>query len=275
MKRIHIQNRRSAIKWFKHDSDAHADAKLERVRIKYGMAGYGLYWYCLELVARTVDKHNLSFELEHDAEIIAHRTGIHRDLVQEMMAYMVDIGLFESSQGRITCLKMVKRLDEHTQQIVRKLHITPEQLPSNSRATPNRLGTNSELKEEKRTEQNRTEQKERGRRFAPPTAEQVCEFVATEKLCIDPIRFITHYQSVGWKVGKSPMKDWKAAARGWHQRSEAEHANDKPGRNSSQDTSAAGRVRANVRRELDTLAAARTGGDGMATHVQPVRTQVG
>ena len=97
------------------------------------MVGYGLYWYCLELVARTVDKHNLSFELEHDAEIIAHRTGIHRDLVQEMMAYMVDIGLFESSQGRITCLKMVKRLDEHTQQIVRKMNVPPEQLPSNSR----------------------------------------------------------------------------------------------------------------------------------------------
>ncbi len=28
-------------------------------------------------------------------------------------------------------------------------------------------------------------------------------------------RFVDYYASVGWKVGKKPMKDWKAAARGW------------------------------------------------------------
>lgn len=53
------------------------------------------------------------------------------------------------------------------------------------------------------------------------------------------------------------------------------HASNQPGRSARADTSAAGRVRANVKRELDTLAAARAGGDGLAAHVQPVRTQVG
>ena len=54
-----------------------------------------------------------------------------------------------------------------------------------------------------------------------------------------------------------------------------QHASNQPGRSARADTSAAGRVRANVKRELDTLAAARAGGDGLAAHVQPVRTQVG
>jgi len=30
--------------------------------------------------------------------------------------------------------------------------------------------------------------------------------------------FFDYYQSNGWKVGKNPMKDWKAAARGWKSR---------------------------------------------------------
>jgi hypothetical protein len=26
---------------------------------------------------------------------------------------------------------------------------------------------------------------------------------------------MNHYQSVDWKIGKKPMKDWKAAVRTW------------------------------------------------------------
>ena len=100
------------MKWFKHDSDAGSDAKLLRVRMKYGMEGYGLYWHCLELIVGGIDESNLTFELEHDAEIIAHQTGIHYERVQEMMAYMVEQGLFENRNGNITCMKLLKRLDK-------------------------------------------------------------------------------------------------------------------------------------------------------------------
>jgi len=100
------------MQWFRHDTDASADAKLIKLRIKYGMEGYGLYWYCLELIAGDVGSNNITFELEHDAEIIAHQTGIHYERVQEMMQYMVKLNLFEQKQGVITCFKLAKRLDE-------------------------------------------------------------------------------------------------------------------------------------------------------------------
>lgn len=104
--------RRPGVKWFKHDSDANTDAKLCKVRLKYGMEGYGLYWYCLELIVNSINENNLTFELEHDAEIISHQTGIHFERVQEMMTYMVDLGLFENNGGNIVCLKILKRLDK-------------------------------------------------------------------------------------------------------------------------------------------------------------------
>lgn len=100
------------MQWIKHDTNANQDAKLKKLRMKYGLEGYGLYWYCIELIAADVDQNNLTFELEHDAEIISFDTGIHIERVNEMMAYMINLGLFESSNNTITCLKLLKRLDQ-------------------------------------------------------------------------------------------------------------------------------------------------------------------
>lgn len=137
------------MKWFKHDSDAGNDAKLRKLRIKYGAQGYGIYWYCLELIARNVEKHNLTFELEHDAELIADDFKLSSELVQEMMVYMVNLGLFENTQGVITCLKMSTRTDEYTAKLLSKFKNTPDNVPTLSGESP----TKSELREEKRREE--------------------------------------------------------------------------------------------------------------------------
>ena len=99
--------------WFKHDADASQDAKLQNVLLDYGLEGYGLYWYCLELIVGKIDVDNITFELEHDARIIARNTGSTAQKVEEMMRYFVSQGLFETGdQGRVTCLKLAKRLDK-------------------------------------------------------------------------------------------------------------------------------------------------------------------
>lgn len=100
------------MKWFKHDSNAHIDAKLKKVKHKYGIVGYGLYWYCIELIAMGVDRNNISFELEEDSETISLEWNLDQLRVQEIMEYMVHLNLFENQDGRITCLKLAKRLDD-------------------------------------------------------------------------------------------------------------------------------------------------------------------
>lgn len=100
------------MKWFKHDSDANLDAKLQNVLLDYGLEGYGLYWYCIELIVGKISQDNITFQLEHDARIIARNTGSTRQKVEEMMKYFVDQGLFQESEGRITCLKLAQRLDK-------------------------------------------------------------------------------------------------------------------------------------------------------------------
>ena len=63
------------MEWFKHDSNASLDDKLQMVLLDYGLEGYGLYWYCVELIVNKVSKDNITFQLKHDARIIARNTG--------------------------------------------------------------------------------------------------------------------------------------------------------------------------------------------------------
>ena len=53
------------------------------------------------------------------------------------------------------------------------------------------------------------------KRFTPPTLEEVSQYCNERQNGIDPQRFIDYYTSNGWKVGRNPMKDWKAAVRTW------------------------------------------------------------
>lgn len=52
-------------------------------------------------------------------------------------------------------------------------------------------------------------------RFTAPTLEEVKAYCDERKNGVDPQRFIDYYSSNGWKVGRNPMKDWKAAVRTW------------------------------------------------------------
>ena len=105
------------MKWFKHDSNASLDAKLKKLRIKHGMEGYGLYWFCLEMIAKNIETHNLSFELEEDSELISGDTSIKIERVEQILDYMVEIRLFEVHNNTITCFKMATRTDEYTQKL--------------------------------------------------------------------------------------------------------------------------------------------------------------
>ena len=104
--------------WFKHDSDAATDAKIKKIIMKHGVAGYGVYFHCLELITGNISDNNVTFELEHDAEIIADNLKIQGEsgrsaveIVEQIMRDLITLGLFEESNSRIFCFKLLKRLD--------------------------------------------------------------------------------------------------------------------------------------------------------------------
>lgn len=52
-------------------------------------------------------------------------------------------------------------------------------------------------------------------RQIPPKVEEVRAYAAERGYDIDPEAFMDYYAANGWKVGRNPMKDWKATVRNW------------------------------------------------------------
>lgn len=57
------------------------------------------------------------------------------------------------------------------------------------------------------------------KRFSPPTIEEVRAYCNERGNNVDPEKFIDFYESKGWMVGKTKMKDWRAAVRNWERNS--------------------------------------------------------
>ena len=70
------------------------------------------------------------------------------------------------------------------------------------------------------------EEKPKRTRFVKPTFEEVDAYCVERNNNVDAQVFIDFYESKGWKVGNTPMKDWKAAVRTW-ERGNQRNANSK------------------------------------------------
>ena len=61
------------------------------------------------------------------------------------------------------------------------------------------------------------------RKFVKPNLDEVRDLCEERGYTLDPQSFLDYYDSNGWRVGKNPMKDWKAALANW-QRNEKEYS---------------------------------------------------
>ncbi len=93
----------------------------------------------------------------------------------------------------------------------------PAPAPAPAQQSPSEIG---------RSEDTTTEPARK--RFTPPTVDEVAAYVATRSTKIDPQRFIDHYTANGWRVGKNPMRDWKASVRTWELNEYANNGTHKP-----------------------------------------------
>lgn len=64
-------------------------------------------------------------------------------------------------------------------------------------------------------------------RFVRPTIEEIEAYIAEKGYTFSAQAFFDYYEANGWRVGKNPMKKWKAACANW-QRMEQERKQQKP-----------------------------------------------
>lgn len=98
---------------------------------------------------------------------------------------------------------------------------TQRPLPTASEPERNALDSDSECDSDFENDiepEKKRENREKKPRFSPPSLDQVTEECKAKGYTFDPEHFISYYESNGWKVGRNPMKNWKAAARNWQAR---------------------------------------------------------
>lgn len=84
------------------------------------------------------------------------------------------------------------------------------------RSIPLETETETETeKKEKDTLKGIQKEKPENKKFIKPTLAEVQAYCRERQNNVDAERWLDYYEANGWKVGKNPMKDWRAAVRTW------------------------------------------------------------
>ena len=62
----------------------------------------------------------------------------------------------------------------------------------------------------------------RDERFAKPTVEEIAAYCRSRNNGLDPEQIWDFYESKGWFIGKTKMKNWRSAVRTWERRRKEE-----------------------------------------------------
>ena len=86
-------------------------------------------------------------------------------------------------------------------------------------ATEGGTETNKQINNKQvNNKQNTDKDKKTNIKFVKPTLDEVKVYCQERGNNVNAERFIAYYESNGWKVGRNPMKDWRAAVRTWEQK---------------------------------------------------------
>jgi len=104
-------------RYFSHDTNARVDPKITKLRMRYGMEGYGIYFAILEMMAVEKDHEMPYNDDQFDAIAFDLRTTLP---MGEFVAYCVSIGLFVERRGVFWSESFKRRQDEAAEKTARR-----------------------------------------------------------------------------------------------------------------------------------------------------------
>ena len=134
----------------------------------------------------------------------------------EQLGYIICVQ--DTGRGKQYIADINAGVENNNIRCVKKQHQVLEKTTSdvgntNSRCLKNQyIGKNIEKNVGKKEEM---DSKRQSRVFKKPSVEEVRAYCEERKNKVDAEAFVDFYESKGWLVGKTPMKDWKAAVRTW------------------------------------------------------------
>ena len=138
------------------------------------------------------------------------------ELITSVARLSLETGL--STQQVRTALKKLTSTNKYTLIHVNKwseYQVNSNQSTSEetSRATTVATRRATTLKESKEGKEGKD--KENTKEKIRPSLDDVIAYCRERRNGVDPQKWFDYYSANGWKVGKNPMKDWKACVRTW------------------------------------------------------------
>ncbi len=134
------------MKWFKHETDAYTNLKLEQVLDEFGMAGYGFFWLCCELVGHQGGDTFMLKAEKNWKNALMRRSKFNEERADTILSRFAALELVDKkalNKGILYIPKMEERCDVYTNRV----------------RTRYAQGSHNVLVEEKRIEKKRLDKK--------------------------------------------------------------------------------------------------------------------
>ena len=135
-------------------------------------------------------------------EYIAELLGVSVSWASKCLSHLLELGFV-----RVVKFDGRKRYVESTIQFKADLNVSSMQDGTKVQHTNNNEYIN-----------NNSLYKKGSSRFQKPTIEEIRQYCLEKGYNVDAEQFFNFYESKGWVVGKSPMKNWRAAVSTWNKR---------------------------------------------------------
>ena len=254
------QNKNDA-EYFPHDADMRNDIKVKALRRKFSHTGYAVWCFLLEALTDSEDFEIEYTEVTQ--ELLAADFDVPVEELREIVDYSEKIGLLQhegekifSNAHKARFAPLLEARERRRQRAAERAEINRingrkggnpnfrkgqpnpyykttdsvmEDNPNITEIDADITEDNPKVKESK-VEQSKVKSKETPKgekktasRFSAPTVDEVRAYAQEKGYNVDAEHFVDYYTSNGWRVGRNPMKDWRATVRTWASRDRAQN----------------------------------------------------
>lgn len=220
----------SEVKWIKLSTGLFDNRKIKQIeRMPEGDALVVVWLKLLVLAGNVNDGGYVYFtnEIPYTEQLLATEFNRPLNIIQLALATFQKFGMIEivediihiSNWEKYQNIEGMDKIREQTRERVANFRERQRLLGNVTRnvTVTQSNATDIDIEEDKEKEKEKKEEDstKAAKRFTRPTFEEVEQYCHERNNKVNAQRFLDYYDSNGWKVGKNPMKDWKAAVRRW------------------------------------------------------------
>lgn len=218
------------VKWIKIVTDIFDDEKMLLIDALPERDGIIVIWFKLLCMAGKQNNGGVFIfndKLAYTDEMLATIFRRPLNTVRLALQTFENFGMIEIVNDTITIpnwekhqsLDKIEQARENTRKRVAAYRERQKQIATNADCNVTVTESNADrIRKDKDIDIEKEEKKERKKaasRFTPPTVDEVAAYCRERGNSVDAQRFVDYYTANGWKVGRNPMKDWKATVRTW------------------------------------------------------------